>query len=114
VSYPGTGGAFLSLASWVRPLPPAQPTNIKEVETLKEAMKALGLKVLSGTEGVSLWWEEVPVGVAFQEGKRAWARVLPLGGGGVVHLEATGEDEEAAARRLAGLVAEALGLLVRT
>lgn len=92
---------------------PAQPTNIKEVKMLKEAMKALGLKVLSGTEGVSLWWEEVPVGVAFQEGKRAWARILPLGGGGVVHLEATGEDEEAAARRLAGLVAEALGLLVR-
>lgn len=39
--------------------------------------------------------------------------ISPLGGGGVVHLEATGEDEEAAARRLAGLVAEALGLLVR-
>ncbi|BDG18817.1 hypothetical protein TthSNM11_10200 [Thermus thermophilus] len=75
-------------------------------------MEALGLKVLEGTEGVSLWWEEVPVGVAFQE-KRAWARVLPLGGGGVVHLEATGEDKEAAARRLAGLVAKALGLLVR-
>ncbi len=83
------------------------------MKALKNAMEALGLKVLVGTEGISLWWGEVPVGVAFQEGKRAWARVLPLGGGGVVHLEATGEDEEAAARRLAGLVAEALGLLVR-
>lgn len=55
MSYPGSEGEESAPGSWVRPPPPAQPTNIKEVKTLKEAMKALGLKVLSGTEGVSLW-----------------------------------------------------------